>query len=1799
MEAPAGGDDARRAAARERMRARAAARRSQRAETDGGGGETASPRPFAAPGASGAGASLSLARMKERRNSLKETARAITASDAAGEGAEGAGDDETDTSRQAPVDAQTLFDVDVDEALVRQQRAPRPFVLDSVFAGDLEYDGSEGADDGEARGRALVHAWDRGVPLRRVVSRLWTHSVAAHMPAPATNVPLPEAPEDDAGDGRGWFARRFSRRGRSASPRASWRDRVPLLRRPGDDENTILETRDVGLYVPMHPPRARVLLELGAARASDRLLYEAACRALDDGPAETSRAPTAAVARALAQKLRDSYFGDGELRVGADPLEHNHQRPPVDAAAEFDGAVQVEPLHEEIRIDADHFGGVADRAKSGELCVSLGRVALYDHPLFGGEDRLYAQLRLLYGEYRRYLEAQRAVYLRKRLETIVEGAFALRKEADRMGWKPASKADAEDDSENSEGQKSATAKAAKAAAVAARDFRLGEPAADDGASVDRAKLALATRHVRGEAFETLALLAAEEQTMAELSQALYTTWNQLKGLRRHQGFVSTPAKLVAINVRLASTEADRAAPALEDQLQALSELVPFFAAHDLSKTEKWLLKVLGSFQAGIAARNRKKEHESNFLLKLYTTVELTRDEDKAIPIGELLRRRRVRQQRVYVVVRAHGNFVAETPTSAVDWPAFTAHFDRELRLKVARRPIELSIELWQRRAFSDLKLASVLVPVPGMASRHDNATVHSLVPVANWFQFASPGVTWDVRLAQGDAVQVLQPPPREDKPYCALKCFRRKSEVKRRLPKAKWEAGVISRVNWSTYDVRSTASGALLKGVRAAQVRRRGAAFETTRKHLTGSALVCVHWAIRDTPSAAPNWALMHVSPGAGRNSAAGYGELAPLPPRPQLDDARLFSGEHRVPAGSSDRYYYNADGSVQPPRRSGGSKSSAALEATPFFDPNDPRNASLLEAAQFKRGAGDTGRFRANELRQRLAFRRPGAGLQKVGAAFDDLLRTTSSTRHRALVLRRAQPSLFSKPIPATDALAQSDAAVADALHREAQRGRLLKASRAQPEPGAAASALRRAALKVSEHLLDADDADEGAGSDDEGEADEGGADKKLARMRAFVDRIQSAAAERGRHRRGAACPVAAVINEGAPIPKLRATAADGALTALQPRRALRPPRRHRAAAASPANDCSILVQIIGASHMPRSSPMGRGTADHGDLLQAISSVDVSRKGARESGTFVVASFQEHRRRTMLAPGSFPRWKETLELPFIPSNGDFSPTNLMQCGDCLRLAVFSETAVPADASADGERVADGARRVYVGEVSVPFTTLYCNGGTEGFVEGVFRLRTPPVQTGVDFDVEGGENDEVFTLNSAAADAPRLFARSQAVAYLHVAIFLRPPLAAPTQAPVYQSAFEDESLLRYGTLWTAQLRLWLETTEDRVKHSVDSRIAKRAIEVFGMDMRGDAVLTCRYLRPQKPPPGVDTPAKAARFVSLIPFLDDWQSFGSANIDVWCTSQEFLDIGAGDWEEHAILLVNYIWWLQLQRKGESRPDDVFLVIGSGMPEGRSVYVMQRPAGAVTADSVVFWNACTGDVCSAADERLALVDVGCVVGADNIWANLQPVLQPARLGYDFGNVEKWRPFYHDLPPERRGCLCLCEPGPLAIVRPKSIATVQPKVLRYSAPDVVGAEQIQNNVADELKRRIRRWRAARGAQHSHTSFSVDFSRRLQNLLPQLEKLHAGGALTAAAVDRHRAEALGASTAWDLDAVTLHFVWTDVGTILEQIRATNIHEHRRNNAQFVVGVYVHPLVSKLFSVWVYYGTITPKRGL
>ena len=223
---------------------------------------------------------------------------------------------------------------------------------------------------------------------------------------------------------------------------------------------------------------------------------------------------------------------------------------------------------------------------------------------------------------------------------------------------------------------------------------------------------------------------------------------------------------------------------------------------------------------------------------------------------------------------------------------------------------------------------------------------------------------------------------------------------------------------------------------------------------------------------------------------------------------------------------------------------------------------------------------------------------------------------------------------------------------------------------------------------------------------------------------------------------------------------------------------------------------------------------------------------------------------------------------------------------------------------------------------------------------------------------------------------------------------LDPALAtAESNADKISSRGESVKLLRYTEYWIK-----------RIKKKND-RTAEAFLKVIGTDIDGGAVFIPRFIHPQAPPPEYDTPEKLARFVSMVPFLDDWNAFVDCD-DLFCTSQEFLDICAGDWEEHAILLRNYLEHLDTRRQH-------YLVAGTGIPEGQTFYVLSVDPN--SARDHIIWNASTGEGYVTTNRncplkrRLSRDERGQYMG------KYQERGAPQEIRYTFANPKDWAPFW----------------------------------------------------------------------------------------------------------------------------------------------------------------------------------------
>jgi|TARA_B100000780_G_scaffold274405_1_gene239374 coiled-coil and C2 domain-containing protein 2A len=329
------------------------------------------------------------------------------------------------------------------------------------------------------------------------------------------------------------------------------------------------------------------------------------------------------------------------------------------------------------------------------------------------------------------------------------------------------------------------------------------------------------------------------------------------------------------------------------------------------------------------------------------------------------------------------------------------------------------------------------------------------------------------------------------------------------------------------------------------------------------------------------------------------------------------------------------------------------------------------------------------------------------------------------------------------------------------------------------------------------------------------------------------------------------------------------------------------------------------------------------------------------------------------------------------------------------------------------------------------------------------------------------------------------------------------------------------------------------------------------INIIVPTLNGERVMATRFLTPQKPPPEVSTYLEAARYVSLIPFMEDWQLFVGSE-DMWSYSSQFLELCAGDWEEHAILLRNYFAYI------DGRQFDNYIVFGHGLPEGDTVYVMRRPTDEID-NEIELWNASTGVAYARSDTRCALQTISCIVTEDNIYANIQPSISPSRMKFDFMNAKQWKPFFD-------------EKHPL----PEDYSASQPEI-KYTPMPQKDLEGLERQIMETLRVDLKEWRS----KHYQTYLNTTVARDLQKTLEGLEnhKMGREGHSEYGHLDSLKKW----TSTYDLIGHPLNFTFTDVKAISYAVKDTNIHMNEDPNVKFALTVKCFGYSNGIISVWVY----------
>lgn len=591
------------------------------------------------------------------------------------------------------------------------------------------------------------------------------------------------------------------------------------------------------------------------------------------------------------------------------------------------------------------------------------------------------------------------------------------------------------------------------------------------------------------------------------------------------------------------------------------------------------------------------------------------------------------------------------------------------------------------------------------------------------------------------------------------------------------------------------------------------------------------------------------------------------------------------------------------------------------------------------------------------------------------------------------------------------------------------------------------------------------------------------------------------------------------------------------EPRRPLKPVRKERkkvTAQAIKGDEVCILVNIIRASSVPvrkhQTSAAGGATSREVDRKATIRNI----AGDTLVHPYVEVMFQHNTVRTSAGEGPNPSFNEELELPLKAPNDDFSPNALQTINDYIYLNLFDEVVVDV---LEDERQRDTAvhqrlEKKWLGNIRIPFSTIYLNGK----IDGTFRISTPAVLLGYTYDMGQGGGEGL--------EAP--IGQTEDNTYLSLFITIEPPLLQPEPMRERFDTNEDEKLMQFVERWQSEL---------------EAKFPKRHIKTSVIDVNGKNVFLTRYFKALKPPPEVTEKTTedlqsefAARYVSLIPFVSDAVVFPGL-CDIWSSCDQFLQMLAGDEEEHAVLLTNL--FLGLGKKA-------WLLLGSAIPEGTTAYVLTEES-----DGFYIWNSSTGRRFPVLDNYCPLQSVGCLVNNENIWANVHQYEKPAQMDFNMNNTAAWRPFFSRSYPS---------PG---------LGTVQPEALIYHPPDKGYVLDLQEKIEQLLKNKIMEWRS-----RFITRWNRHCTQIMRRLLPKLEE-NCGHAID----QQDLFELEDSFKSYKVSGFPVNVPFVDLNTIVEAVFSTGVHSQETSNIEFALAVYVHGYSNSVLSIWVYVASLTRLR--
>ncbi|KAJ3105635.1 Coiled-coil and C2 domain-containing protein 2A [Phlyctochytrium planicorne] len=548
---------------------------------------------------------------------------------------------------------------------------------------------------------------------------------------------------------------------------------------------------------------------------------------------------------------------------------------------------------------------------------------------------------------------------------------------------------------------------------------------------------------------------------------------------------------------------------------------------------------------------------------------------------------------------------------------------------------------------------------------------------------------------------------------------------------------------------------------------------------------------------------------------------------------------------------------------------------------------------------------------------------------------------------------------------------------------------------------------------------------------------------------------------------------------------------TLFNPKRPLKPLRSSRSsrATAQPENGCFIAVQVQRAYNIP------------------IRKQDVKFDDAAQKGEQVV--------RSSVVEGPNPQWNETLSLEVRAPNNDFRPESILDNDIGMEMVYFNLfDEIMVDMVKDDRDkdtiIHQRKERNWLGGFSLPFTSIY----EQTRVEGAFRVKVPPVLLSYEKTQILSSTESSMILNGDPTSETVLF----------LFITLEPPLIQPPAMNLKFQSDETHRLLQHANQYTTSFP------------------AQRRVIATALDLDGRTQCILRFIRPQTPPPDLPTIHHLQRFVAHIPLMASRTAL-AADVWLWCTSDQVLELGAADVIEHAILLCNFLLH-PLGGEYQAR-----VVMGWGIPEGRTAYVGVWERG--NENDIKLINAVTGEDFNSKDGHIPLREVWSVFDSENIWGNCGNYQDPARINWNLSDGRQWRPFFSSR------------------FHKMELKSLQTETLTFKEIPSRFCRNLEHSIETAVATKMEEWRG-----HRVTRWNRLCGKSFKSLVTRLEADHLNQVPTTNLLTSNTG-LLPLRNVYRICGFPLHTTFTDLESIVEMVHATDVHANADPSVEFSLAVW------------------------